>query len=128
MAVTLPQVLDDKTVRIWDAKTGVHLTTLKGHSNWVTSVAFSPDGSHIASGSGDKTVRIWDAKTGVHLNTLKGHSDWVTSVAFSPDGSYIYVSIWAVRPNTFGMPRQASKSRTLPLPSPLTFAALIPFS
>jgi WD40 repeat protein len=65
----------DKTVRIWDAKTGVHLATLKGHSSWVYSVAFSPDGSRIASGSDDQTVRIWDAKTGVHLTTLKGHSD-----------------------------------------------------
>ena len=60
----------DKTVRIWDAKTGVHLTTLKGHSDFVRSVAFSPDGNHIASGSEDRTVQIWDAKTGVHLTTL----------------------------------------------------------
>jgi WD40 repeat protein len=80
---------DDKTVQIWDAKAGVHLSTLKGHSDWVRSVAFSPDGSHIASGSFDKTVRIWDAKTGVHLSTLKGHSDLVMSVVFSPDGSHI---------------------------------------
>ena len=79
----------DKTVRIWDAKTGVHLSTLTGHSNWVWSVAFSPDGSRIASGSDDKTVRIWDAKTGVHLSTLTGHSNSVRSVAFSPDGSRI---------------------------------------
>jgi len=79
----------DQTVRIWDAKTGVHLTTLKGHSDSVISVAFSPDGSHIVSGSYDKTVQIWDAKTGVHLATLKGHSDWVNSVAFSLDGSHI---------------------------------------
>jgi WD40 repeat protein len=76
-------------LRIWDAKTGVHLATLKGHLNTVYSVAFSPDGSHIASGSHDQTVRIWDTKTGVHLTTLNGHSDRVYSVAFSPDGSRI---------------------------------------
>jgi WD40 repeat protein len=79
----------DATIRIWDAKTGVHLTTLNGHSDEVNSVAFSPDGNHIASGSRDATVRIWDAKTGVHLATLKGHSHWVRSVAFSPDGGRI---------------------------------------
>src|SRR6202046_4810196 len=95
---------DDKTVRIWDAKTGVHLSILKGHPDQVWSVAFSPDGSHIASGSKDKTVQIWDAKTGVHLSTFKGHSDSVRSVAFSPDGSHIAsgsndktVQIWDVK-------------------------------
>ena len=67
----------------------MHLATLKGHSYSVNSVAFSPDGSRIASGSGDQTVRIWDAKTGVHLTTLKSHSYSVNSVAFSPDGSHI---------------------------------------
>src|SRR3984885_4988735 len=65
------------------------LFSMHGHSGYVYSVAFSPDGSHIASGSGDQTVQIWDAKTGVHLTTLRGHSDWVHSVAFSPNGSHI---------------------------------------
>jgi WD40 repeat protein len=63
----------DKTVQIWDARTGVHLTTLKGHSGSVRSIAFSPDGSHIASGSGDNTVQIWDARTGAHLKAVKNH-------------------------------------------------------
>jgi len=60
---------NDETERIRDAKTGVHLATLMGHSDWVRSVAFSPDGIRIASGSDNKTVRIWEAKTGVHLAT-----------------------------------------------------------
>jgi WD40 repeat protein len=62
---------------------------MHGHLDRVMSVSFSPDGSHIASGSIDQTVRIWDAKTGAHLSTLEGHSDWVLSVAFSPDGSRV---------------------------------------
>ena len=45
-----------------------------GHSNAVTSVAFSPDGSKIVSGSGDKNVCIWDAATGAREQTLTGIS------------------------------------------------------
>ncbi|KZP17439.1 hypothetical protein FIBSPDRAFT_1046926 [Athelia psychrophila] len=56
----------------------------------VLSVAFSPDGTKIVSGSGDKTVRVWDAVTGqAALPPLEGHEDLVWSVAFSPDGTKI---------------------------------------
>jgi uncharacterized repeat protein (TIGR01451 family) len=60
-----------------------------GHADWVTSVAFSPDGSLIASGSGDYTIKLWRVSDGALVRTLTGHTDWVTSVAFSPDGSLI---------------------------------------
>ena len=56
------------------------------HPAPVHSVAFSPDGQILASGSYDKTVRLWRAADGTLLRTLKGHTDWVLSVAFSPDG------------------------------------------
>ncbi|MEG4485601.1 serine/threonine-protein kinase [Microcoleus sp. D2_18a_B4] len=61
--------------------------TLVGHSNAVTSVAFSPDGATLASGSEDKTIEMWKLETGRRWYTLTGHSDWVTCVAFSPDGA-----------------------------------------
>ncbi|MBD1813222.1 serine/threonine protein kinase, partial [Microcoleus vaginatus DQ-U2] len=61
--------------------------TLVGHSNAVTSVAFSPDGAILASGSEDKTIEMWKLETGRRWYTLTGHSDWVTCVAFSPDGA-----------------------------------------
>jgi WD40 repeat protein len=56
----------------------------------IRSVAFSPDGSKIVSGSFDKTIRVWDASTGIEmLPPLRGHDDRILSVAFSPDGSKI---------------------------------------
>ena len=51
-----------------------------GHSSFINSVAFSPDGRLIASGSYDKTIKLWDVNTGEEIRTLKGHSGWVTSV------------------------------------------------
>ena len=76
---------------IWDAMSGTPIgEPLKGHSGSVWSVAFSPDGTRIVSGSSDKTVRIWDAMSGTPIGEpLKGHSEWVWSVAFSPDGTRI---------------------------------------
>ena len=65
------------------------LKTLKGHSEWVLSVAYSPDGTKIISGSRDNTIKIWDANTGECLKTLEGHSNRVLSVAYSPDGTKI---------------------------------------
>ena len=63
--------------------------TFKGHTRPVTSVAFSPNGKRIVSGSDDNTVKVWDADRGTELLTLKGHTDRVTSVAYSPDGERI---------------------------------------
>ncbi|KAF5366628.1 hypothetical protein D9757_011892 [Collybiopsis confluens] len=106
--------LNDKTVRIWDATTGIQVgepcrvmmmlvgESLQGHDDLVNSVAFSPDGTRIVSGSVtklwnqnclwlyDKTVRIWDATTGIQVGeSLRVMMMLVSSVAFSPDGTRI---------------------------------------
>lgn len=60
-------------------------STLEGHAEAVLSVAFSPDGKALASGSGDTTMRIWDLQTETPLFTCEGHKHWVLFVSFSPD-------------------------------------------
>jgi small GTP-binding protein len=70
----------DKTIKIWDFRTGACRATLKGHTDDVTSVAITPDGRQILSASDDRSVRIWDASSGRELAKLDGHTDQVWSV------------------------------------------------
>ncbi|MHC4067723.1 MAG: protein kinase domain-containing protein, partial [Planctomycetota bacterium] len=71
------------------ARSDLSLATLRGHSSWVWSASFSPDGTRIVTGSYDKTAKVWDAATDSELATLCGHSGPVTSASFSPDGTRI---------------------------------------
>ena len=79
-------------VKKWDAAGSQIVLALKGHTDGVNSVAFSPDGEHLLSGSSDATLKLWDVRTGQEVFTLLGHTDPVTSVAFSPDGKRIVSS------------------------------------
>lgn len=75
-------------IRLRDAQ-GHQLLTLEGHTNWIRSVAFSPDGEILVSGSDDKTLILWNTNTGQCWKTLQGHTERVWSVAFSPDGQTV---------------------------------------
>ena len=108
----------DQTARIWDVHSGkevenrenfaasilfgdqgakVHairnptkeLKKLEGHTLFLTSATFSPDGKKIVTSSADQTARIWDADSGMELQKLEGHSLVVSSAVFSPDGKTI---------------------------------------
>jgi WD40 repeat protein/tetratricopeptide (TPR) repeat protein len=81
-------------VKVWDAHTGQELLTLKGHTELLHSVCFSPDGRRLATASSDKTVKVWDAHTGQELVSLRGHADLVSSVCFSPDGLRLATASW----------------------------------
>ena len=61
---------------------------LQGRVGWIKSIAYSPDGSHLAIGAGDGTVRIWDLESG-ESHVLQGHAGGVNGVAYSPDGSHL---------------------------------------
>jgi WD40 repeat protein len=61
---TLASGSSDRTIILWDVKTGEETATLKGHADTVRSVAFSPGGRLLASGSDDKTIRLWEVKKG----------------------------------------------------------------
>lgn len=76
---------------MWDVRTGTEVAgPFKGHTDWVRSVAFSPDGNHIVSGSDDQTIRVWDVNTGTTVaGPFLGHDAEVHSVAFSPNGRHI---------------------------------------
>jgi len=73
---------------------GPLLRTLTGHANSVWSVAFSPDGRTLASGSLDNIIKLWVSASGELLRTLTGGTDKVFSVAFSPDGRTLASGSW----------------------------------
>jgi WD40 repeat protein/tRNA A-37 threonylcarbamoyl transferase component Bud32 len=77
----------------WQRQAHLDFLTLRGHRDWVVSVAYSPDGRRIATGSQDGTAKLWDAVTGKELFTLSGQGSWRTYVAFSPDGRRIAGSV-----------------------------------
>lgn len=67
---------------------------LSGHTDWVESAAFSPDGRHILTVSSDRTARLWDTEAMRGTTTLSGHDMEISSAAFSPDGARIVTASW----------------------------------
>ena len=74
-------------IKLWDALSGRLIRTLEGSMGYVeASVAYSPDGKWLATGSDGDSVKLWDLVSGRQLRTFEGHKSTITSVAFSPDG------------------------------------------
>ena len=80
------------TIYLWSVDSRELVRTLSGHDLRVNTLAFSPDGQTLASGSNDSTVRLWDVNTGKQLYVLEGHSSNVGTVAFTPDGGSLISS------------------------------------
>jgi WD40 repeat protein len=79
---------DDKSARIWDARTGASLAVLTGPAE-VLSAAYSPNGRRLVAGFGNLTFGVWDTHTGTLGAVRSGHHDSVSSAVFSPDGTKI---------------------------------------
>lgn len=91
----LASTSNDKTVRIWNSKSGNALSPLSRHDTYLYCMVVSPDGRHIASGDHDGALLIWDSETGARkLYLTDAHSDIIRSVAFLPDGSRIVTGSW----------------------------------
>ena len=97
---------EDQTIKLWNcdpatiramASRSSPLTrtseqpyrTLRGHTNRIFSIVFSPDEQLLASASGDRTIKVWNPHTGKCVQTLTGHQSWVWAIAFSPNGKRI---------------------------------------
>jgi WD40 repeat protein len=77
------------TTFLWRATDQTLLAQLEGHQKSISSVVFSPDGTHLVTTSGDYTARVWDTEKGTLITTLSGHTDDVIAADFSPDGDWI---------------------------------------
>ena len=79
------------TMILSDVASGKEIRIFSGHTGEVTAVVFSPDGTHIISGSGngDGTIRVWDASGGQEIRTLPVDKGVIKSIAFSPDGTQV---------------------------------------
>ena len=86
IAVTGGYKKQEPVVELRNAVTGQIVASLTGHASYATSVAFSPDGATLATGSEDRLIKLWDVSAGRERLTMKGHANAVRTVSFSHDG------------------------------------------
>ncbi len=97
-----PTGITDLAVRIFGAESGEQVWDLRGHTDIVHGLAFSPDGSLVGAACMDKTIRLWDVETGQLVHTLATGGE-LFDIAFSPDGSLVAaatnsrtVELWSI--------------------------------
>lgn len=113
----------DLTIRVWDAAGGTLLQTLSGHTDRVTTVAFSPDGSELLSGSADGSARQWSRATGAQIRALTPCVSTVASVAYAPDGASVGLGVAAqnsINLDAKDRPNGGDLNITVPIPLDLT--------
>lgn len=95
----------DATVKVWDTATGKLIHNFEGHLSGISTIAWTPDGQWVASGSDDKNIRFWNVNTGrAHTTPFIGHNNYVYQIAFTPKGNILVsgsydeaVFLWDVR-------------------------------
>ncbi len=112
----------EANIKLWDAANQSLVATLPGHTGGPTgvhSLAFSPSGDTLASGSGDQTIKLWDVANRTLIATLEGHTSHVWSVAFSSDGTLASgsrdgtVKLWNVASQTNTATLEGNSGRVL---------------
>ncbi|MBG0831741.1 PD40 domain-containing protein [Planomonospora sp. ID67723] len=76
----------DRSVRLWDVRSGALLASLMGHDTWMKAAALSPDGRTLATGGEDGVLVLWDVPGRARIAALPGHERQIREIAFSPDG------------------------------------------
>lgn len=79
----------DKSIKLWDGKTGKYVTSLRGHVKAVYQISWSADNRLLVSGSADSTLKVWDVRKGKLMCDLPGHADEVFALDWSPDGERV---------------------------------------
>jgi len=85
---------EDLFLYAWKNEISRLIRTFIGHSDEVNTIAITPDGSLVLSGSRDKTLKLWEISTGKEIRTFTGHSDEVTAIAITPDGKFAISGSW----------------------------------
>ena len=100
----------DATIRLWDAATGLELPCLRGLSDFVVSVDFSPDGACLAAGDSRGSLTLWELESCRAQSSWQAHDGWIRSVAFSADGRTLAsagegaVKLWEISGGAEGPP------------------------
>ena len=85
-------IINDNIIQVWDVDNNILKYSLRGHTDFISNIIFTPNNKFIASSSYDNSIRIWDAKNGLLKYVLNGHSEEVNDIAFFPDNETIVSS------------------------------------
>src|SRR5207253_1786264 len=94
------------TLELWQLDTGTRLSTLYGHTDYVTALAITPNGRYAISASRDLTIRVWDLEKGKECCILRSYNGTVSALAITPDGqlailaAYTRVEMWSLENGT----------------------------